>query len=615
MIGFLNEKVPLSFDNKPVYVCFMAETSDGRILDFRRIHARRIQTEHEILIQASLSKPTAHIACHVMCDEVAGTSRSAEIKVDHIPIRVFPPNKTPRHDGRRAINTNESPMAGDFEKAGQVLEAADDFGDGGLDDDDLLAAETLEGIEVMDIDNLFEENNTNTKMKRSRTNLADANRKSTKEMHERTFDEPVRLENGKWACNHTCKKDGKDCKHKCCNEGVDRSRKPPQRKGNQDSEGGGAITAIAPRNQKRHKDPFEAAHSTTVERRHHQQNPGAQAARKLEKLHQTTGRSDSLTSISEERLGRNPPEEQSASKNSFVENPYGLSGLYKTEYLDDLEFEDLPMPKDLFGERRYLAHLEPSRDQGHKVRPNTLGEDLGLDENDSVPVEAGMVGLEDSVRLADAKNDSVFETGDLDMLEDSCSSSDTLDNFGSSKPQRSVDLGFFDAEEDLGFFETPLTHVEPQSLRKRSTYHKDMSVSVSSVALQPPEKGLFMTGESSSLYKARLLGDEPGPKRMLSAMDVFEDDQSLGTPPAKKTKSDVDTLHVNGLLSSPLQDATNTYSGSEAPKNVKRDSRLEQEQEVEKEEEGYEERQKRLWADVDPTLYEEFHDFVELVED
>lgn len=36
-IGFLNEKVPVMFHRKPIYVCFLAETSNGELVDFRRV--------------------------------------------------------------------------------------------------------------------------------------------------------------------------------------------------------------------------------------------------------------------------------------------------------------------------------------------------------------------------------------------------------------------------------------------------------------------------------------------------------------------------------------------------------------------------------------------------
>jgi ATP-dependent DNA helicase HFM1/MER3 len=36
-IGFMNEKTPEYFQKKPVYVCLIAELSDGRLLHFARI--------------------------------------------------------------------------------------------------------------------------------------------------------------------------------------------------------------------------------------------------------------------------------------------------------------------------------------------------------------------------------------------------------------------------------------------------------------------------------------------------------------------------------------------------------------------------------------------------
>lgn len=35
-IGFINEKPPQRFGNRPVYVCVLAETSDGRKMHFAR---------------------------------------------------------------------------------------------------------------------------------------------------------------------------------------------------------------------------------------------------------------------------------------------------------------------------------------------------------------------------------------------------------------------------------------------------------------------------------------------------------------------------------------------------------------------------------------------------
>ena len=36
-VAFMNNKAPAFFHRRPVYVCFMAETSDGHMIDFRRL--------------------------------------------------------------------------------------------------------------------------------------------------------------------------------------------------------------------------------------------------------------------------------------------------------------------------------------------------------------------------------------------------------------------------------------------------------------------------------------------------------------------------------------------------------------------------------------------------
>lgn len=39
--------------------------------------------------------------------------------------------------------------------------------------------------------------------------------------------QPIRLRNGRWACNHKCK-DKRHCKHDCCRDGTDKPPKPPK---------------------------------------------------------------------------------------------------------------------------------------------------------------------------------------------------------------------------------------------------------------------------------------------------------------------------------------------------------------------------------------------------
>src|ERR1700722_12164292 len=155
----------------------------------------------------------------------------------------------------------------------------------------------------MYIDNLFEEEENPTKRNQPRTRSSDNSRGSKKRRYEATSDDRVRLENGKWACNHTCKKEGKECKHKCCNEGLDRPRKPPQKRLNHDFKEGSITTGINSHNDKKQKNPFQAAHSASEEGTHRKQKPGAQGTGEQERLRKATGASNTLTSYPKDKLG------------------------------------------------------------------------------------------------------------------------------------------------------------------------------------------------------------------------------------------------------------------------------------------------------------------------
>ncbi|KAL8962689.1 MAG: hypothetical protein Q9193_000938 [Seirophora villosa] len=88
-LGFLNEKPPAFFHRKAVHVCFLAERSDGQLVDFRRISATKLKNGQDLLISAALLQHTQFITCYVMCDEIAGTIRYAELKPD-LPPSIFP---------------------------------------------------------------------------------------------------------------------------------------------------------------------------------------------------------------------------------------------------------------------------------------------------------------------------------------------------------------------------------------------------------------------------------------------------------------------------------------------------------------------------------------------
>ncbi|KAK4553065.1 ATP-dependent DNA helicase MER3 [Recurvomyces mirabilis] len=216
-LGFLNDKSPEVFQRRPVYVCLLADTSDGNLVHFARISAKKLGKGQDVLFSANLTAASQSIRAQVMCDEIAGTARSVILK-PHIPPSAFPPPKTAEAMNARkgqvvhAPNTSKRRASADRART----DADDEFGDAGIDDSDMAMAE---GDAFVDIEDLTEMN-TEPKAKRQK--------RSNSAQHTADY-EPRQLPNGKWACNHACK-DKTACKHLCCREGTDKKPKPPKPK-------------------------------------------------------------------------------------------------------------------------------------------------------------------------------------------------------------------------------------------------------------------------------------------------------------------------------------------------------------------------------------------------
>ncbi|KAH9816362.1 ATP-dependent DNA helicase MER3 [Teratosphaeria destructans] len=210
-IAFLNDKVPDTFQKRPVYVCLLAETSEGHKIHFVRSSAKRLSKAQEVLFDAKLTLPTETIRAYVMCDEIAGTARHAVLQPD-IPASAFPPPKTAEQKTtqRHVLTSKRRASAGKSCEAGH-----DEFGDADLNDDDFAAAEAAGFV---DIDDLDDAGDTPPK-KKQKTTGSTATPGSVWE--------PRQLSNGKWACNHLCS-DKNKCKHLCCRQGLDKKPRPPK---------------------------------------------------------------------------------------------------------------------------------------------------------------------------------------------------------------------------------------------------------------------------------------------------------------------------------------------------------------------------------------------------
>lgn len=235
-IGFLNEKVPEVFNSHPVYVCLLAETSDGKVLHFARTSARQLNKGKDVLFSANLTSATQAVRASLMCDDIAGTQRTVTLKPE-IPAFMFPApapkaveanpkqqnlrDQVPKTIARKTAATNLAPPT----------EKEDEFGDGAVNDDDLVAAEAGGYADIDDFDDDGNEKTTQaTKIASTQAHPEKGQESSTSRAVQDSGNwEPRRLENGKWVCNHKCQEKTK-CKHLCCKEGTDNKPKPPKPK-------------------------------------------------------------------------------------------------------------------------------------------------------------------------------------------------------------------------------------------------------------------------------------------------------------------------------------------------------------------------------------------------
>lgn len=216
-IGFLNEKVPETFQKRPVYVCMLAEVSDGRKMHFARISAKKLNNGQDVLFSANMTNANQTIRVYVMCDEIAGTSRSAILKPDISGVS-FPPQTATQIGQQRLARAPNTTKDRTHASAPTAPAVADEFIDAALDDTDLVLAED-DGF--VDIDEVDAKDKTGTSLPKKR--------KATAAIDHDDGWIPRQLPNGKWACNHVCKKKT-ECKHLCCREGLDKKPNHPKPK-------------------------------------------------------------------------------------------------------------------------------------------------------------------------------------------------------------------------------------------------------------------------------------------------------------------------------------------------------------------------------------------------
>ena len=225
-LGFLNEKVPETFQKRAVYVCLLAETSDGHKIHFARISAKKLNKGQDVLFSASLTSASQCIRVYVMCDEIAGTMRYVVLKPEILPT-AFPPPKGEDDATAATASPNTATSTTKRRASNKSTKRSfdsDEFNDDGLNDADLAAVAFREAEDYVDIDDLDDggERGKQPQKKRQKSEVTTT-----------INDEPEaqQLPNGKWACKHACK-DKTSCKHFCCREGLDKKPKPSKQNEN-----------------------------------------------------------------------------------------------------------------------------------------------------------------------------------------------------------------------------------------------------------------------------------------------------------------------------------------------------------------------------------------------
>lgn len=222
-LHYTNTKVPTWGGKLPV-VTFMAETTDGRLANFWRGSIKKLSevNDFELRFFVALSAPGEKITCYFSCEEIVGTQVTKLLSPD-VPSNAF--QGLPRCRGATAL--------------GSDLHQRPDDGiiDGDLADEDML--------DVLGTANIDEPQHVNSQprseglLEEFEVEFPDIEDVVDTMMdhidEEKTPTAPIQMANGKWKCNHQCAggaptKNGKQCSHRCCHEGLDRPRPAPRKK-------------------------------------------------------------------------------------------------------------------------------------------------------------------------------------------------------------------------------------------------------------------------------------------------------------------------------------------------------------------------------------------------
>lgn len=212
-LGYSNIKLPV-WNRKAPTVVFTASDSNGGLAHIWRGPIKRLERGYELAFTCRLLGPSDTITCQLACEEIVGTIQFVELK-PNIPALAFPPPEpssatprpTPVPDRDQALIATEigtgTTAAIEESTNASITAPGSDYGGDSIFD------------EFVDIEEFEKDTVSHDGEPEPLTSI------------------PVRMENGKWRCNHKCRdvqgnyltKNGIPCRHRCCREGLEKPRK------------------------------------------------------------------------------------------------------------------------------------------------------------------------------------------------------------------------------------------------------------------------------------------------------------------------------------------------------------------------------------------------------
>ncbi|KAH0833684.1 hypothetical protein AYO21_04430 [Fonsecaea monophora] len=576
-LGFLNKQLPRTFDKKMFSVCFLAETSHGTLVDFRRFSPKKLENDEQVVLSLHLTRPTSHVNCHVMCDSIAGTSRYAQLNLSNIPTSVYRKSRTQGNVQPEEIEGH----------VGISRCWNEEFDDGGVNDQDLLALEVGEArIEVIeDIDDLVDKE---TEKRRGKSweevpqQRRDTNPERAEDSDVAAFREPVQLPSGRWTCQHDCNERDKKCKHRCCKEGVAKPRRRPkfEPKLKEEEKVQKKITAVMkPKIKQASLYRTQSADLATPD---------------LENRREQNG-----TSISKDARcsrSRSPGDILSSSDRKHIEEPAAK----RPKLSEGREREDTGhhSKNTEFNSDNLLQSAQHSyckRAKAHNpstAKTNTEFFDLFSDEdgNDPFALPLGEPGVFDELDSRSRNSSKVVP--ETDPFGTDLGGQDWL-------PAEDEPADFLTSDVDLGCFDAPLEHVAMADVVKKKKTSGTIQGNFTTPGLPDLANGanfrddFFLSPanfDESSADHPRTVGDSNSLR--------YEDITSFADTPVEsvvKTPVGIELMDVpvdaeNGLAETSCKES-----------DFQREKRL------------YEEDQKKKWEGIDQWIYDEFHEYVELV--